>query len=319
MSRLKWLPMVQRFSIFEKAVASKHRRKMASIKEQADFVAEIDARARSMSPNALAPEFEAELAEVLDEHYVRTHKLMYTTQAETIANSWRSDHDNVPGLVNNQHELKLRILAAAAAFAIPGDIELDHGYSFSYRVTVKFPPYFQRQCIKTQFSLYDAFAGDANQSQKHTLQTMTRVDTNIFRDISTTPNTVPDDESLAHELRNEAIKVIRLKSCAYWIDYVCLEPTEPDWHRKQRAILENNNPVDTLTRQGMEFLDVADLASVNRVNEDNALLHQQAVRQLLVDNAHNLTVLGTRTSQNEGEQRFAVNVQDYASSANEEA
>ena len=58
--------MVQRFSIFEKAVESKHRRKMASIQEQADFVAEIDARARSMSPSALAPEFEAELAEVAD-------------------------------------------------------------------------------------------------------------------------------------------------------------------------------------------------------------------------------------------------------------
>ena len=31
MSRLKWLPMVQRFSIYEKAIESKHRRKMASI------------------------------------------------------------------------------------------------------------------------------------------------------------------------------------------------------------------------------------------------------------------------------------------------
>lgn len=61
---------------------------------------------------------------------------------------------------------------------------------------------------------------------------MTRIDTNIIRDISTTPNLVPDDESLAFELRNEAIKVIRLKSCAYWIDYVCMSPTEPEWHRK---------------------------------------------------------------------------------------
>ena len=61
---------------------------------------------------------------------------------------------------------------------------------------------------------------------------MTQVDTNIFRDISTTPNMVPDDESMAHELRNENIKIIRMKSSAYWIDYVCLTPTEADWHRK---------------------------------------------------------------------------------------
>ena len=103
---------------------------------------------------------------------------------------------------------------------------------------------------------------------------MTRVDTNIFRDFSTQPNLVPDDESLAHELRKEDIKVMRLKSCAYWIDYVCMEPTEPEWHRKQQAILNNNNPADTLTRSSMNFLDVSDLASVNRINEDNALLHQ---------------------------------------------
>ena len=67
---------------------------------------------------------------------------MYTSQSEKIANSWRSDHDNVPNLINNQHELKLLILKAAQIYDIKGDIELDHGYSFSYRVTVKFPQYF---------------------------------------------------------------------------------------------------------------------------------------------------------------------------------
>ena len=101
-------------------------------------------------------------------------------------------------------------------------------------MTVKFPQYFQRQVIKSQFSIYDVFAqdGDQNKVQKHILANMTRIDTNIFRDTSTTPNMVPDDESLAYELRNENIKVIRLKSCAYWIDYVCMLPNEPDWHRQ---------------------------------------------------------------------------------------
>ena len=57
--------------------------------------------------------------------------------------------------------------------------------------------------------------------QKHTLSNMTRVDTNIFRDISTTPNMVPDDESLAYELRDEKdIKVMRMKSCAYTLKAV---------------------------------------------------------------------------------------------------
>ena len=227
-------------------------------------------------------EMETELNDILNTHYARQHALMYTSQSEKVTNSWRSDHDDVPNLVNNQHELKLRILSEAKLYDIQGNIELDHGYTFCYRVTVRFPSYFQRQCIKSQFSLYDVFAreSDKNQVQKHTLNNMTRVDTNIFRDISSTPNMVPDDESLAFEMRNDDIKVIRLKSCAYWIDYVCLTPTEPDWHRKQQALLNNGNPVDSLTKAGMNFLDASDLASVNRINEDNALLHQQAIKKI---------------------------------------
>ena len=94
------------------------------------------------------------------------HSMMYTTQSERISNSWRCDHDCVPNLVNNQHELKLRILSQAAQFGIHGDIEIDHGYSFSYQITVKFPAYFQRQCIKSQFSLYDLFATDDTDKNK---------------------------------------------------------------------------------------------------------------------------------------------------------
>jgi len=41
----------------------------------------------------------------------------------------------------------------------------------------------------------------------------------------------------------------------------------------------------------MNFLDVSDLASVNRVNEDNALLHQQAVKKLQgANNPHDMVV-----------------------------
>jgi len=62
---------------------------------------------------------------------------------------------------------------------------------------------------------------------------MTRIDTNIFRDITSTKGNIPTDEALGQELRNSDIKVMRLKSAAYWIDYVILTPTEPDWHKKQ--------------------------------------------------------------------------------------
>lgn len=146
---------------------------------------------------------------------------------------------------------------------------------------------------------------------------MTRIDTNIFRDVSTTPSMVPDDEGLANELRDEDIKVIRLKPSAYWIDYICMLPTEPDWYKKQCAILYNNNPDDTLTRASMNFLDVSDLASVNRINEDNALLHQQAIQKIQMCNPHEMVLQKTMNSANDGERKFAYNLQEYKNSLNE--
>ena len=62
---------------------------------------------------------------------------------------------------------------------------------------------------------------------------MTRIDTNIFRDVSTSKQHIPSDEGIQAEMANENIRVIRLKSAAYWVDYICLVPTDSDWHKKQ--------------------------------------------------------------------------------------
>ena len=106
---------------------------------------------------------------------------------------------------------------------------------------------------------------------------MTRIDTNIFRDLSTIKSQIPSDEAIQGELKNSDIKVIRLKSSASWIDYIALRPNEPDWHQKQQALLNCENPIDTLMKSGFNFLDVNDLASINHINEDNALLHLKNV------------------------------------------
>ncbi len=59
---------------------------------------------------------------------------------------------------------------------------------------------------------------------------MARVNTNIFRDLSTTKANVPTDEAIISELKNVDIKIIRLRSAAYWVDYAILTPSEPEWH-----------------------------------------------------------------------------------------
>ena len=68
--------------------------------------------------------------------------------------------------------------------------------------------------------------------------------------------------------------MIRVKSAIYWLSSVSLKASEPDWHRKQQAQLTVDNPIDKLLESGLTYLDVNDLATVNRINEDNALLHQ---------------------------------------------
>lgn len=50
---------------------------------------------------------------------------------------------------------------------------------------------------------------------------MSKIDTNIFRDISTSSKNIPTQESLNLDFGSK-IKVIRLKSCLSWIDYVIM-------------------------------------------------------------------------------------------------
>ena len=57
-------------------------------------------------------------------------------------------------------ELQLNIIERAAEFKIFGDIELDEGHSFTYQVNIFFTTYFQRQIVKSQFSLYDQTVRD---------------------------------------------------------------------------------------------------------------------------------------------------------------
>jgi len=49
----------------------------------------------------MTTEVENELNDILNSHYARKHALMYTSESERIANSWRCDHDDVPNLINN--------------------------------------------------------------------------------------------------------------------------------------------------------------------------------------------------------------------------
>lgn len=178
----------------------------------------------------------------------------------------------------------------AKVFEISGDIELDHGYSFAHQITMYFPFYFQKQVIKSQFSLYDVFCddNDPNEDQKRALMKLTKVDANIFRDISTEQEKVPTNKELTFELRDANLKIMRLKSAHSWLGYCILVPATPDWMKKQNAILGSCGIVDSLLKSAFNYLDVNDLATVNQIKEDSAIEHRKAVERLIDPlNPHN--------------------------------
>ena len=106
---------------------------------------------------------------------------------------------------------------------------------------------------------------------------MLRVDPAIFRDIATNANLVPSEESLMDEVTRLSIHIIRLKACP-WIEHVVVLPKIPDWQRRQDALLNSeDNPVDTLLRGALDFLDVNDLASVNLVIAEASGIHLELI------------------------------------------
>jgi hypothetical protein len=54
---------------------------------------------------------------------------------------------------------------------------------------------------------------------------MARIDTNIFRDLSSTKQNLPTQESLSYDNSFSNMKIMRVKASAPWIDYVCITPT----------------------------------------------------------------------------------------------
>ena len=52
-----------------------------------------------------------------------------------------------------------------------------------------------------------------------------------------------------------------------------MHPNVPVHSEKQAAFLATNNPIDALLKSAINFLDVNDLATVNRILEETARLH----------------------------------------------
>lgn len=70
-------------------------------------------------------------------------------------NSHKANHERTPVLTTSILELKASLKTLGLDFSVTGDLDLDNGYMFTYRVTALFPTHFQEQVLKLQFDLYD--------------------------------------------------------------------------------------------------------------------------------------------------------------------
>lgn len=66
------------------------------------------------------------------------------------------NYEMPPMVLWNEVELKIELAKISEEFGVAGDMEIDSGHSFSYSVTVFFPPKFQEQIVQNQFAPYDA-------------------------------------------------------------------------------------------------------------------------------------------------------------------
>lgn len=278
MARLKWMGMSQRYDIFESMVRHYFRLREQNIQEQQEALAAMEKAAldSSMHNKSLHEEIQRIKEQSHCSQYQRT---MFNFQ-QKIKGSCRPDYEITPDLINNIPEMKMKIMDLCMPFGLTADLTQDNGFSFAYQLSLFFPTHFQKQIIKSEFTIYDAFAADykdKNQLQKRSMQSMIRVDPSIFRDVSTNQALIPSEESLAYEVNRMNLKVIRLKASP-WVDSVICKPRLSDWQRRQDALLySDNNPVDTLLSGALDFLDVNDLASVNLVIAESSQIHLDLV------------------------------------------
>lgn len=102
-----------------------------------------------------------------------------------------------------------------------------------------------------------------------------RTDPNIFKDVSTSSKFIPTERALNEEVDRIKLRVLRVKACP-WLEYIVLSPSIEDWQRRQEAMLfAEENPVDTMFKGAMDFLDVNDLSSVTQVISEAAATHSE--------------------------------------------
>ena len=83
-------------------------------------------------------------------------------------------------------------------------------------------------------------------------------------------------------------------------------------------MLNCDNPVDTLLKNVFDFLDVNDLATINRISEDSAHQHKETITKLQQGNPHDRARKVMHTT-SDGEKAILIDPLNLVNSKNEAA
>lgn len=138
------MPLKHRYDIFKEAVAEFQRYRTQAIQAQDLHLEAVREKGQFIIEHKkLGAAGAKELDHILkSQHRAKQDSKIKNCRDKLLATA-QYNYETPPLVDWNQVQLKLNIVAAAAHFGIKGDIEIDDGTSFSYRVMTMFPQRFR--------------------------------------------------------------------------------------------------------------------------------------------------------------------------------
>lgn len=156
--KLKWIPLLQRFEIFEESMVYAKEQREDSLEDQKEHLEELSTLARKDIKRKVATD--ADLEDIKNTYNYTIYREKVLNKADEINHSMLYDHEKLPSFISNTLELTFDILSRSKVYGIQGNIDLDQGYSFLYQIAIFFPMQFQKQVIKLTFKPYDSKSTD---------------------------------------------------------------------------------------------------------------------------------------------------------------
>jgi hypothetical protein len=142
--RAKWAPVQHRFDIYKESVMEFQKLRAQAVQLQDQHIEAVKAKGEFIIEHKKLGDLGAkELDHIIQSQHRSKQDRKCKNARDKVLATAQYNYDTPPMVHWNQVELKLSILQAAGHYGIKGDIEIDDGTSFSYRIMMFFPQRFK--------------------------------------------------------------------------------------------------------------------------------------------------------------------------------